>query len=142
MVGVDATATRSCFLMLVQLMRSANVTVVFACMSPALEALFRAHKVIGEKDVVIPLLDDALEWCEERVLIRCGNLECIVYYSHIIILTLHLLLLQCWTNAKQATGDSTKAGEKSLFLLTRIEAAPAARPQTEQIVAQQQRKFR
>ena len=79
MVGVDATATRSCFLMLVQLMRSASATVVFACMSPALEALFRAHKVIGEKDVVIPLLDDALEWCEERVLIRCGNLECIVY---------------------------------------------------------------
>ncbi len=44
-VGVDATATRSCFLMLVQLMRSANVAVVFANMTHSLEALFRAHKV-------------------------------------------------------------------------------------------------
>lgn len=69
-VGVDATATRSCFLMMVQLMRSANVTVVFANMSASLEALFRVHKVIGVQDVVIPLLDDALEWCEERVLLR------------------------------------------------------------------------
>lgn len=44
-VGVDATATRSCFLMLVQLMRSADVAVVFANMTHSLEALFRAHKV-------------------------------------------------------------------------------------------------
>jgi hypothetical protein len=56
--------------MLVQLMRSANVTVVFANMAANLEALFRAHKVIGAQDIVIPLLDDALEWCEENVLIR------------------------------------------------------------------------
>lgn len=70
MVGVDATATRSCFLMMVQLMHSANVTVVFTNMSASLEALFRVHKVIGAQDVVIPLLDDALEWCEEQVLIR------------------------------------------------------------------------
>ena len=69
-VGVDATATRSCFLMMVQLMRSAKVTVVFANMNASLEALFRVHKVIGDNDVVIPLLDDALEWCEERVLIK------------------------------------------------------------------------
>lgn len=69
-VGVDATATRSCFLMMVQLMRSAKVTVVFANMTASLEELFRVHKVIGENDVVIPLLDDALEWCEERVLVK------------------------------------------------------------------------
>lgn len=67
-LGIDATATRSCFLMLVQLMRSARVTVVFANMRPHLEALFRAHRVIGTNDIVIPLLDDALEWCEEQVL--------------------------------------------------------------------------
>ena len=66
---MDATATRSCFLMLVQLMRSAQVIVVFASMSSALERLFRAHKVIGDQDVVIPHLDDALEWCEEQVLL-------------------------------------------------------------------------
>jgi hypothetical protein len=27
-------------------------------------------QVIGAQDVVIPQLDDALEWCEERVLVR------------------------------------------------------------------------
>ena len=69
-VGVDATATRSCFLMMVQLMHSANVVVVFANMSENMLGMFRAHKVIGPQDVVIPQLDDALEWCEEQVLLR------------------------------------------------------------------------
>lgn len=70
-LGVDATAARTCFLMLVQLMKSADVTVVFANMSPAVESLFQCHSVLQNGDVVvIPHLDDALEWCEEQVLYR------------------------------------------------------------------------
>jgi len=74
-IGVDATAARSCFLMLVQLMRSANVTVVFANMNSHVETLFRAHSVVTETDIVIPHLDDALEWCEEQVLFSAGQYD-------------------------------------------------------------------
>jgi SulP family sulfate permease len=70
-IGVDATAARSCFLMLTQLMKAARVTVVFTSMSEEVEALFRAHAVINaQTTVVIPYLDDALEWCEEEILLR------------------------------------------------------------------------
>eukprot|EP01038_Epipyxis_sp_PR26KG_P008476 gene8476-11458_t len=76
-LGVDATAARSCFLMLVQLMRAAGVTVIFAQMSESIEQLFRAHNVINEETqlnvIAIPLLDDALEWCEEQVLFSAEN---------------------------------------------------------------------
>ena len=66
--GVDATAARSCFLMLMQLMKASHVTVVFANMSPSVRSVLTANGVIRPRDVVIPRLDDALEWCEEIVL--------------------------------------------------------------------------
>ena len=68
--GVDATAARSCFLMLVQLMRTANVVVVFTGLSTHIEDILRVNDVITSEDIVIPLLDDALEWCEERMLLK------------------------------------------------------------------------
>ena len=52
-VGVDATAARSCFLLLAQLLRSAGVTVVFANASFRVLALLRANGVVREGDVVI-----------------------------------------------------------------------------------------
>ena len=67
-IGIDATAARSCFLMLVQLMHQSNVTVVFTNMKSRIEENLRSNHVITDKDVVIPLLDDALEWCEQKIL--------------------------------------------------------------------------
>ena len=68
--GVDATAIRSCFSMLAQIMRTSKVTLVFASLSEPLEARLRQNGVITNRDIVIPLLDDALEWCEEQILNR------------------------------------------------------------------------
>jgi SulP family sulfate permease len=68
--GVDATAIRSCFSMLAQIMRTSKVTLVFASLSESLEARMRQNGVITSRDIVIPLLDDALEWCEEQILNR------------------------------------------------------------------------
>lgn len=40
-------------------------------MSEAVEKLFRAHNVINSHStIVFPLLDDALEWCEEQILLK------------------------------------------------------------------------
>jgi hypothetical protein len=65
--------------MLTQLMKAARVTVVFTSMSEEVEALFRAHAVINaQTTVVIPYLDDALEWCEEEILLR--YVLCVMYY--------------------------------------------------------------
>jgi len=66
--GIDATATKSCFLMLSQLMKASKVTVVFANMPRSIEQLFASNGVTRDGDVVIRHLDDALEWCEEQVL--------------------------------------------------------------------------
>jgi hypothetical protein len=49
-------------------MKRSGVTVVFAHMSHSIESMLRNQRVIKEGDVVIPSLDDALEWCEEQVL--------------------------------------------------------------------------
>lgn len=68
--GVDATAARSCFLMLVQLLRGAGATVVFACPRAEIRQLLEAHGVILGSDRVTADLDGALEWCEEQVLFR------------------------------------------------------------------------
>jgi CRP-like cAMP-binding protein len=68
-MGVDATAARACFLTLVQFMRTANVTVVFAHLSKPVEELLRAHNVLNEESIIIPNLDDALEWCEDQILV-------------------------------------------------------------------------
>lgn len=69
-MGVDATAARACFLTLVQFMRTANVTVVFAHLSKPVEDLLRAHNVLNDESVMIPNLDDALEWCEDQILVQ------------------------------------------------------------------------
>jgi hypothetical protein len=71
--GVDATAARSCFLMLVQLLRNAGATVVFACPRLDIRVLLGAHGVILDADKVTDTLDSALEWCEEQVLFRWGG---------------------------------------------------------------------
>lgn len=77
-LGIDATSARSCFLTLVHLMRSANVTIVFAQLKPSMEALLRVNRVISERSMVMPKVDDALEWCEDQILQRSqcfrGNL--------------------------------------------------------------------
>ena len=67
-LGVDATAARSCFLMLTQLIRASGVTLAFTALPVHVEELLRAHSVIRKSDIVIPHLDDALEWCEENIL--------------------------------------------------------------------------
>jgi SulP family sulfate permease len=71
-LGVDATAARTCFLMIVQLMRASNIYVVFTELSAQIEDLLRAHGVLRSDDIVIPKLDDALEWCEEQILCSVG----------------------------------------------------------------------
>jgi MFS superfamily sulfate permease-like transporter/uncharacterized protein YciI len=68
--GVDATAARSCFLTLVHLMASAHVTIVFASLPPEFEELLRAHRVIGKHSIVVQDVDDALEWCEDQVILK------------------------------------------------------------------------
>jgi len=72
-IGIDATAARSCFLMLVQLMHQSHVVVVFTNMRKQIEESLRANQVITDRDIVIPLLDDALEWCEEHILSKLGT---------------------------------------------------------------------
>jgi CRP-like cAMP-binding protein len=68
-IGVDATAARACFLTLVHFMRTANVTVVFANLSKPVQELLCAHNVLNEESIIIPNLDDALEWCEDQILV-------------------------------------------------------------------------
>lgn len=88
-IGVDATAARACFLLLSGLLKASGVIVVYTQMSESVEKLLRAHGVIADDPndsqvemnsphshghkrncVVIPSLDDALEWCEECLLDR------------------------------------------------------------------------
>jgi SulP family sulfate permease len=69
-IGVDATAARACFLTLVHFMRTANVTVVFANLSKPVQELLCAHNVLNEESIIIPNLDDALEWCEDQILVE------------------------------------------------------------------------
>lgn len=68
--GLDATAARSCFLMLLQILRGSGATVVFAGLKSAVRDLLRAHGVIIPGDEVMCDLNDAIEWCEEQVLLR------------------------------------------------------------------------
>lgn len=67
---MDATAARSCFLMLVQLLRGAGATIVFAIPNHDSVSLLKVHGVILGVDKVFGDLEDALEWCEEQVLYR------------------------------------------------------------------------
>ncbi|CAM9163715.1 unnamed protein product [Ectocarpus sp. 6 AP-2014] len=67
-VGVDATAARSCFLMLKIVMRTSGVHVVFSGATRKVQALLRSHGVITDDDPVFNSLDTALEWSEEMML--------------------------------------------------------------------------
>ena len=93
-IGVDATSARNCFLLLTKILHTAGVIVVYTEMSDPIEKLLLAHGVIatppadgmgtdidydnGKNDreqaagrgLVIPSLDDALEWCEDSLLER------------------------------------------------------------------------
>ncbi|CAN0508281.1 unnamed protein product, partial [Laminaria digitata] len=51
-VGVDATAARSCFLMLKIALRTSGVDVVFSGLTPKVQGLLRSHGVITDDDPV------------------------------------------------------------------------------------------
>lgn len=69
-LGVDATAAHSCFLLLTKLLVASKVTPVYTQLSAGVERLLRAQGVLGEGCVYIPHVDDALEWCEDCLLDR------------------------------------------------------------------------
>jgi hypothetical protein len=56
--------------MLVQLLRGAGATIVFAIPDRDSTSLLKVHGVILDMDKVFCVLEDALEWCEEQVLFR------------------------------------------------------------------------
>lgn len=71
LTGIDATAARTCFFMIEQLLRDSGVTIVlFTCANVEIVQILRAHKVIRVDDIVMSVIDEALEWCEEKVLCR------------------------------------------------------------------------
>ncbi len=74
-VGIDATAARSCFLMLKSLLHSAHIRVVFASLVPKLERLLRGHGVIDDDDPVFASVDEALEYSEEELLQSAAELS-------------------------------------------------------------------
>jgi hypothetical protein len=56
-------------------MKTANLTLVFADLSSSVHDLLKAHHVIDDDDsIVIPTIDDALEWCEDQVLSQCRHM--------------------------------------------------------------------
>ena len=73
--GVDATAARSCFLMLQQTMKTRGVTVIFAAMNKNVEKILRAQQVVTDDDVMLPHHDDSLEFCEESILSKTYYLK-------------------------------------------------------------------
>ena len=69
--GVDATASRNCFALVMSLLRGyTDITLVFTGLSSSIEMLFRSHGIILEGDLVVGSLNDGLEWCEEELLKR------------------------------------------------------------------------
>lgn len=74
-VGIDATAARSCFLMLKSLLRGAHIHVIFASLAPKIERLLRGHGVLDEEDPVFGTVDEALEFCEEDLLQSAAELS-------------------------------------------------------------------
>ncbi|CAM9527246.1 unnamed protein product [Scytosiphon promiscuus] len=74
--SVDATAARSCFLMLKLVLSTSGAEVVFSGATRKIQALLRSHGVITDDDPVFNRredarhcpLDDALEWSEEMML--------------------------------------------------------------------------
>lgn len=72
--GVDATAARSCFLILRKLLQSAKVQVAFSAMSPKVSGLLAAHGVVDPvDDPIFRSAEEALEWCEEQLLQRAAK---------------------------------------------------------------------
>ena len=74
-VGIDATAARSCFLMLKSLLRGAQIRVIFASLALKIERLLRGHGVLDENDPVFGTVDEALEFCEEELLQSAAELS-------------------------------------------------------------------
>jgi hypothetical protein len=109
--GVDATAARSCFLTLVHLMKNANVTVVFASLNQELQGLLKAHHVIDNHSIIIPDIDDALEWCEDQVLARLNFFFSVSLFSYMIFFyTSHYESL-----AEKQNGQSTRQTSSRKF---------------------------
>ena len=48
----------------------AGVAMTYSSLRKDVEVLLRSHGVLKEDDLVFPALDDALEWCEEKILDR------------------------------------------------------------------------
>ena len=42
----------------------------YSSLRKEVEVLLRSHGVLKDDDLVFPALDDALEWCEEKILDR------------------------------------------------------------------------
>jgi MFS superfamily sulfate permease-like transporter len=74
-VGIDATAARSCFLMLKSLLKGAHIRLIFASPGPVIERLLRGHGVLDEEDSVFDSVDEALEYCEEELLQSAAELS-------------------------------------------------------------------
>lgn len=69
--GVDATAARSCFLALLQVLRPHGIPLCLAHVTPMLEKLLRAHDVIRDDQPDCQCFEstsEAVEWCEANIL--------------------------------------------------------------------------
>eukprot|EP01043_Picozoa_sp_COSAG02_P072980 COSAG02_NODE_13992_length_1323_cov_1.394608_1_plen_378_part_01 len=77
--GVDATAARSCFLALVQMLRPYGIPLCLAHVTPALERLMRAHGVLSDDRPdecrCFASTSEAVEWCESNILLEQGILS-------------------------------------------------------------------
>lgn len=79
-LGIDASAAHSCFLLLTKLLKASNIVPVYTQLNTEVEKLLRAQGVIDEDSVYIPNSDDALEWCEDCLLDRLILMHVIIYY--------------------------------------------------------------
>ncbi|TDH66117.1 uncharacterized protein CCR75_001393 [Bremia lactucae] len=76
--GVDATAVRSCFNATKELLAQHGIVLMFASVPTDAERLLRVHDVIEKEDgsgtgsLVFDTLDQALEWCEDELLVSEG----------------------------------------------------------------------
>ncbi|TMW67796.1 hypothetical protein Poli38472_007468 [Pythium oligandrum] len=74
--GVDATAMRSCFHAIKQLLDQHGIVLVFSNVPPQTEKLLRVNEVIETEDedgsLLFETLDKALEWCEDEILVAQG----------------------------------------------------------------------
>eukprot|EP00051_Salpingoeca_urceolata_P019365 m.281611 g.281611 ORF g.281611 m.281611 type:complete len:1038 (-) comp19404_c0_seq9:16-3129(-) len=66
--GVDATATRTCFLTLIQTLSTYNIQLVMTQVPPSVFNLLQSNGVFNELCEKFPTLDEGLEYCEDRLL--------------------------------------------------------------------------